>query len=134
MVSWFTAACPGGSLENMASIPSDILVAKGASVLAGADLENAWVDLAQTRQSVEPLMKAAAKFEEACQAALVDARQLERCLNTETVRELSGAALDQGDLAQAANIPDPSPSQGVDLLGSAQGGMTKEEGQDLPTT
>ena len=37
---------------------------------------------------MEPLRQAAAKSEEAHQAALVDVRQLERCLETEIVRSL----------------------------------------------
>ena len=34
VVSQFAASCPGGDLTNMAKLPTDILVAKGASVLA----------------------------------------------------------------------------------------------------
>ena len=34
VVSRFAASCPGGDLMNMAKLPTDILVAKGASVLA----------------------------------------------------------------------------------------------------
>jgi hypothetical protein len=34
VVSRFAASCPGGDLTNMAKLPTDILVAKGASVLA----------------------------------------------------------------------------------------------------
>ena len=34
VVSRFVASCPGGDLTNMAKLPTDILVAKGASVLA----------------------------------------------------------------------------------------------------
>jgi hypothetical protein len=34
VVSRFAASCPGGGLMNMAKLPTDILVAKGASVLA----------------------------------------------------------------------------------------------------
>ena len=38
VVSRFTASCPGGSLMNMAKLPTEILVAKGASVLAEVEL------------------------------------------------------------------------------------------------
>ena len=34
LVSRFAAACPEGSLENMAGVPSDILVTKGTTILA----------------------------------------------------------------------------------------------------
>ena len=34
VVSRFAASCPGGSLADMAKLPTDILVTKGASVLA----------------------------------------------------------------------------------------------------
>jgi hypothetical protein len=34
LVSRFAAACQGGSLEHMASAPSDVLVSKGAAILA----------------------------------------------------------------------------------------------------
>ena len=38
LVSRFAAACPGGSLEHMAGVPSDILVSKGAAILAEVGL------------------------------------------------------------------------------------------------
>ena len=53
-----------------------------------ADLDKTLADLAQAQQSVEPLRRATAKLEDAYQAALVDARRLERCLDTETARSL----------------------------------------------
>ena len=34
IVSRFAASCPGGSLEHMAGMPSDVLVSKGAAILA----------------------------------------------------------------------------------------------------
>ena len=34
IVSQFVASCPGGSLEHMAGMPSDVLVSKGAAILA----------------------------------------------------------------------------------------------------
>ena len=38
VVSRFAASCPGGSLMDMAKLPTDILVTKGASVLAEVNL------------------------------------------------------------------------------------------------
>jgi hypothetical protein len=34
IVSRFAASCPGGSLEHMAGMPSDVLVSKGVAILA----------------------------------------------------------------------------------------------------
>ena len=34
IVSRFAASCPGGSLEHMAGLPSDVLVSKGTAILA----------------------------------------------------------------------------------------------------
>ena len=61
---------------------------KEANLSLQADLDKTLVDLAQTQQSMEPLRRAAAKSEDAHQAALVDVRRLERCLETETARSL----------------------------------------------
>ena len=38
VVSRFAASCPGGSLIDMAKLPTDILVTKGVSVLAEVSL------------------------------------------------------------------------------------------------
>ena len=61
---------------------------KEANLSLQADLDKTLADLAQAQQSVEPLSSAAAKSEDANQAALVDVRRLERCLDTETARSL----------------------------------------------
>ena len=53
-----------------------------------ADLDKTLADLAQAQQSVEPLRQAVAKSEDAYQAASVDVRWLECCLETETARSL----------------------------------------------
>ena len=61
---------------------------KEANLSLQVDLDKTLAELAQTQRSVEPLRRAAAKSEDAHQAALVDVRRLERCLDTETARSL----------------------------------------------
>ena len=65
-----------------------VSVLKEANLSLQADLDNTLTHLAQAQQSAEPLKQAATKSEEAYQAAMVDVRRLERCLETETVRSL----------------------------------------------
>ncbi|KAI9186208.1 hypothetical protein LWI28_014883 [Acer negundo] len=65
-VSQFVAFCPEGSLMNMAKLPIEILVTKGASVLA----------------------EAAKASKNGRQAAIVEAQHYLRCLDTETVWSL----------------------------------------------
>ena len=61
---------------------------KEANLSLQADLDRTLADLTQAQRSVAPLRRAAAKSEDAYQAALVDVRRLERCLDTETARSL----------------------------------------------
>ena len=65
-----------------------ISVLKEANLSLQADLDNTLARLTHAQQSVEPLKQAAAKSEGAYQAAMVDVRRLERCLDTETARSL----------------------------------------------
>ena len=65
-----------------------ISVLKEANLSLQADLDNTLTGLTHAQQSVEPLKQAAAKSEGAYQAAMVDVRRLERCLDTETARSL----------------------------------------------
>ena len=61
---------------------------KEANLSLQADLDKTLADLTQAQRSVAPLRRAAAKSEDAYQAALVDVRRLERCLDTKTARSL----------------------------------------------
>ena len=65
-----------------------LLTLREAYIGVQAKLEDAQQELVQTQQSVAPLLQAARESEEGRQAALVDMRRLERCLDTETVRSL----------------------------------------------
>ena len=70
------------------AVGKQISTLKEANLSLQADLDNTLAGLTQAQQSVEPLRQAVAKSEEAYQAALVDVRRLESCLDTETVRSL----------------------------------------------
>ncbi|KAI9166205.1 hypothetical protein LWI28_028000 [Acer negundo] len=63
VVSRFITSCPGGSLMGMAKLPTEILVANGASVLAEARLEDTQQEPAQAQQSVAPFFQVAAASE-----------------------------------------------------------------------
>ena len=65
-----------------------LLTLREAYIGVQAKLEDAQQELVQTQQSVAPLLQAARESEEGRQAALVDMRHLERCLDTKTVRSL----------------------------------------------
>ncbi|KAI9192232.1 hypothetical protein LWI28_019823 [Acer negundo] len=107
----FKASCPGGSLMSMAKLPTKILAAKWASVLAEgfkfalamekqlltlkeayigleAKLEDTQQELAQAQQSMAPLLQATKASEDGRQVAMVEAQCYLRCLDTETVRSL----------------------------------------------
>ncbi|KAK4840475.1 hypothetical protein QYF36_009682 [Acer negundo] len=96
VVSRFKASCPGGSLMSMAKLHTEILAAKGASVLAEgckialatekqlltlkeayivlqARLKDTHEELAQSQQSMTPLLQAAKESEEGRQAVMVEA-------------------------------------------------------------
>ena len=52
------------------------------------ELEDTKQELSQTQQNVAPWVQAAAEVEEGRQAALVEAKHFERCLDTETIWSL----------------------------------------------
>jgi len=70
------------------AVGKQILVLKEANLSLPADLDNTLARLTHAQQCMEPLKQAAAKSEGAYQAAMVDVRRLERCLDTETARSL----------------------------------------------
>ncbi|KAK4845220.1 hypothetical protein QYF36_002457 [Acer negundo] len=111
VVSRFRASCPGRSLVNMAKLPTEILAAKWASVLAKgfkfalamekqlltlkeayvglqAKLEDTQHELVQAQQSLAPLLQVAKASEDGRQAAMVEAQRYLCCLDIETVWSL----------------------------------------------
>ncbi|KAI9165616.1 hypothetical protein LWI28_017473 [Acer negundo] len=88
LISRFTAACSGVSPDAIVAMLRDLLVTRGASLLAdeaniasGAELKEARRDLARFKEATDTLIRSAAESERGRQEAIVDLERMKRALD-----------------------------------------------------